>query len=105
MKKYKFGYKKFRSWITFREEVLLNGSESAKQEILELSVRLRNICLIQGLSSDGIQTTVRSRNCRDFDETIDTALEEERALVSEQDRSGAKETHCVGVVVVVKQAT
>jgi hypothetical protein len=72
---------------------MLNSSESARQGILELSDRLRNIRLIQGLSSDSIQTIVRGRNCRDFDETAGSALVEERALVSKQDRSGAKEAY------------
>jgi hypothetical protein len=46
-----------------REKTLLNSSESARQGILELSDRLRNLRLILGLSSDGILTIVRGRNC------------------------------------------
>jgi hypothetical protein len=66
---------------------------SARQGILDLSDKPRNIHFIQGLSSDGIQTIVRGRNWRDFDETAGTALIKERALVSKQDRSGAKEAY------------
>jgi hypothetical protein len=50
---------------------------------LDLSDRLRNICFVQGLGSDRIQTIVRSRN---FDEIAETALVEESAITSRQDR-------------------
>jgi hypothetical protein len=77
----------------FCEEELLNSSESERQGILDLSDRLRNIGLMLGLSSDGIQTIVGSRNCRDFEETEDTALVEEKALLSKRDRSRTKEAY------------
>jgi len=44
----------------FREAALLNSSEGARESILDLSDRLRNICFVQGLASDRIQTIVRS---------------------------------------------
>lgn len=48
--------------------------------------QLRNICFIQGLASDRIQTIVRSRNYQHFDEIAETALVEESAIESRQDR-------------------
>ena len=65
---------------------MLNCSEGAREGILDLSDRLRNICFVQGLGSDRIQTIVRSRNYRDFDEIAETALAEESAITSGQDR-------------------
>jgi Zinc knuckle./Retroviral aspartyl protease. len=41
---------------------------------------------VQGDLSDGIQTTVRSRNSNTFDETVETALEKERAIFSKNER-------------------
>ena len=76
----------------FREAALLNCSEGARQGILDLSERLRNICYIQGLASDRIQTTVRSRNYQNFDEIAKTALVQERAIASKQERYRAEGT-------------
>jgi len=42
----------------FRETALLNCSEGAREGILDLADRLHNICFIQGLESDRIQTIV-----------------------------------------------
>ena len=70
----------------FREAALLNCSEGAREGILDLSDRLRNICFIQGLASDRIQTLVRSRSYRYFDEIAETVLVEESAITSKQDR-------------------
>ena len=42
----------------FREVALLNCSEGAREGILDLADQLRNICFIQGLASDRIQTIV-----------------------------------------------
>ena len=69
----------------FRKAALLNCSEGAQEGILDLSGRLRNICFIQGLASDRIQTIVRSRNYQNFDEIAETALVEESAIVSKQE--------------------
>jgi|TergutMp193P3_1026864.scaffolds.fasta_scaffold75187_2 hypothetical protein len=74
----------------FREAALLNCSESAREGILDLSDRLRNICFVQGLASDRIQTIVRSRNYQSFDEIAETALVEESAIASKQDRYRAE---------------
>jgi hypothetical protein len=60
----------------FREAALLNCSDGAREGILDLSDRLRNICVVQGLVSDRIQTIVRSRKYRNFDEIAETALVE-----------------------------
>jgi hypothetical protein len=46
----------------FRESALLDGSEGAREGILDLSDRLRNTCFAQRLASDRIQTRARSRN-------------------------------------------
>ena len=70
----------------FREAALLNSSEGAREGILDLSDRLRNICFIQGLASDRIQTIVRSRNYQNFDEIAETAQVEESAIASKQER-------------------
>jgi hypothetical protein len=70
----------------FRETALLDCSDGAREGILDLSDRLRNICFVQGLASDRIQTIVRSRNYRDFDEIAETALVEDSAITSRQDR-------------------
>jgi len=74
----------------FREAALLNCSEGAREGILDLSDRLRNICFIQGLASDRIQTIVRSRNYQNFDEIAETALVEESAIASKQERYRAE---------------
>ena len=57
---------------------------------MDLSGRVRNICFIQGLASDRIQTIVRSRNYQNFDEIAETALVEESAIASKQERYRAK---------------
>jgi hypothetical protein len=64
----------------FREAALLNCSEGAREGILDLSGRLRNIFFIQRLASDQIQTIMRSRKYQYFDEVADTALVEESPL-------------------------
>jgi hypothetical protein len=74
----------------FREAALLNCSEGAREGILDLSDRLRNICVIQGLASDRIQTLLRSRNYQNFDEIAETALAEESAIASKQEKYRAE---------------
>ena len=69
----------------FREAALLNCSEGAREGILDLADRLRNIGFVQGLASDRIQTIVRRRNYQNFDEIAETALIEESAMASRQD--------------------
>ena len=54
------------------------------------SDRLRNICFIQGLASDRIQTIVRNRNYQNFDEIAETAVVEESAMVTKQERYRAE---------------
>jgi hypothetical protein len=61
--------------------------------MLTLSDRLRNICFVQGLQSDRIQTIVRSRNQDIFDEIAETALEEEIAIFSKNERYKGPETN------------
>ena len=50
-----------------------------------MSDRLQNTCFVQGLASDHIQTIVRSRNYRNFDEIAEPALVEESAITLKQD--------------------
>jgi hypothetical protein len=72
--------------LQFRKAALLNCNEGAREGILDLADRLRNICFIQGLASDRIQTIVRSRSYQDFDEIAEMALVEESAIASRLDR-------------------
>ena len=74
----------------FREVALLNCSEGAREGILDLSDRLHNICFIQGLASDQIQTIVRSRNYQNFDKIAKNALVEDSAIASKQERYQAE---------------
>jgi hypothetical protein len=72
---------------------------------LDLSDRLRNISFIQGLVSDRNQTTVRSRNYQNFDGIAETALVEDSAIASKQERRRAEELPRLGVVTAVKWVT
>jgi hypothetical protein len=74
----------------FRESALLNCSDGAREGILDLSDRLWSICFVQGLASDHIQTIVRSRNYRNFDEIAETALVEETTITLRQDQYRAE---------------
>lgn len=79
----------------FREAALTDCAEDERAGILTLSDKLRNICFVQGLYSDRIQTIVRSRNQDDFDEIAETALEEESAIVSKMERYRGQDTNPV----------
>jgi hypothetical protein len=70
----------------FRESALQNCTEEEGAGILNLSDKLRNICFIEGLYLDRIQTIVHSRNTETFDDIAETALEEESAIVLKQER-------------------
>ena len=76
----------------FHESALLKCIDGVREGILDLSDRLRNICFVQGLASDRIQTIVRSRNYCNFDEITETALVEESGITSRQDRYRAEES-------------
>ena len=54
--------------------------------ILTLADKLRNICFVQGLYSDRIKTTVMSWNHSSIDDIAETALEEESAIFSKNER-------------------
>jgi hypothetical protein len=54
--------------------------------IVALAGKLKNICFVQGIASDRIQTIVLSRNGSTFDEIAETALEEENAIFSKNER-------------------
>jgi hypothetical protein len=79
----------------FREAALKDCTQAERAGILTLSDRLRNICFTQGLQSDRIQTIVRSRNQDDFDEIAETALEEESAIFSKNERHKGAEKYNV----------
>jgi hypothetical protein len=68
-----------------REVALMDCAEDERAGILT-SYKLRNICFVQVLFSDRIQTIVHSRNHDDFDDIAETALEEESAMVSKAER-------------------
>ena len=70
----------------FREAALQDCEQDERAGILTLADKLRNICFVQGLYSDRIQTIVRSRNHSSFDEIAETALEEESAIFSKNER-------------------
>jgi hypothetical protein len=61
----------------FRDAALQDCEQDERAGILTLADKLRNICFVQGLYSDRIQTIVRSKNHSSFDDSAETALEEE----------------------------
>ena len=63
----------------------MDCSMEERAGLLTLADRLRNICFVQGLYSNRIQTIVRSRNNDNFDEIAETAQEEE-SVISKQER-------------------
>ena len=70
----------------FREAALQDCEDDERIGIVALADKLRNICFVQGISSDRVQTIVRSRNASTFDEIAETALEEESAIFSKNER-------------------
>jgi hypothetical protein len=70
----------------FREAALQDCEEDERVGIAALADKLRNICFVQGIASDRIQTIVRSRNGNTFDDIAETALEEESAIFSKNER-------------------
>jgi len=76
---------------------LQDCEQDERAGILTLADKLRNICFVQGLCSDRIQTIVRSRNHSSFDHIAETALEEESAIFSKNERyknSNAESPKC-----------
>jgi hypothetical protein len=69
----------------FREAALQDCEQDERAGILTLADKLWNICFVQGLYSDRIQTIVRSRNHSTFDEIAETALEEDSAIFSKNE--------------------
>jgi hypothetical protein len=70
----------------FCDAALQDCEQDERAGILTVADKLRNICFVQGLYSDRIQTIVRSRNHSSFDDIAETALEEESAIVSKNER-------------------
>jgi hypothetical protein len=77
----------------FREAALQDCEQDERTGILTLADKLRNVCFVQGLHSDRIQTIVRSRNHANFDEIAETALEEESAIFSKHERYKNNSAH------------
>ena len=70
----------------FREAALEDCEDDERVGIVALADIFRNICFVQRLPSDRIQTIANSRNGNMFDETAETALEEESAIFSKKER-------------------
>jgi len=70
----------------FREAAFQDCEQDERAGILTLADKLRNICFVQGLYSARIHTIVRSRNHSNFDDIAETALEEDSAIFSKNDR-------------------
>jgi len=70
----------------FKEAVPQDCEDDEQIGIAALADKLRNICFVQGISSDRVQTTVQSRNTGTLDEIAETVLEEESAIFSKNER-------------------
>ena len=70
----------------FREAALQDCEDDEREGIVPLADKLRNICFVQGIFSDRIQTIVRSRNSNTLYEIAETALEEESVIFSKNER-------------------
>ena len=70
----------------FREAALQDCEQEERAGILTFADKLRNICFVQGLYSHTIRTIVGSRNHSSFDDIAETALEEESAMFSKNER-------------------
>jgi hypothetical protein len=68
----------------FREAALQDCQQEERAGILTLANKLRNICFVQGLCYNRIQT-IASRNYSSFDDIAETALEES-AIFSKNER-------------------
>jgi hypothetical protein len=73
---FKAKQEKFESVSEWVQRIQTLGFKFREAGILTLSDKLRNICFIQGLFSDRIQTIFRNQNHDDFDGTAEMALEE-----------------------------
>jgi len=70
----------------FRETALHDCEDDERVGIVALADKLRTICFVPGISPDRIKTVVHSRNGNTFDEIAETALEEESAIFSKNER-------------------
>ena len=68
----------------FREAALQDCEQDERTGILTLADKLRNICFVEGLYFDN--KIVRSGNYPSFDDIAETALEEEIAIFSKNER-------------------
>ena len=87
MKAFPSGLKKIQRLSSkFREAAFQDCEDDERVGIVALADKLRNICFVQGISSDRIKTVVHSRNGNTFDETAETELEEESTIFSKNER-------------------
>jgi len=80
----------------FRDAALHDCEQDERAGILTLADKLRNICFVQGLYSDRIQTIVRSRNYSSFEDIAETSLEEESTKFSKNERNRSSTTNMDG---------
>ena len=84
-KVYQSVYSVYRSLGSkFREAALQDCEQDERAGIITLADKLRNICFVQGVYSDRIQTNVRSMKYFSCDDIFETALEEESAFFFEK---------------------
>jgi hypothetical protein len=70
-------------WGSSQPPIAANRGAAARGA---LAYKLRNVCFVQGISSDSLQTIVHSRNGSTFKEIAETAVEEESAIFSKNER-------------------
>ena len=68
----------------FRQAALQDCEDDERVGIVPLTDKLRNICFVQEISSDRLQTIVRSRNGNTFDETVETTLEDRKSDIFQE---------------------
>jgi len=74
-----------RLFAKLREAALQDSEDDERVGIAALADKLINICFVQGISSDRIQTIVHSRNGNTLDEIAETAFEEESKIFSKNE--------------------
>jgi hypothetical protein len=69
----------------FKKAALQDCEDNGRVGFVALAYKLRNICFVQGISSDRLQTIFHSRNGNTSDETSETTLEDS-AIFSKNER-------------------
>jgi hypothetical protein len=80
----------------FRETALQDCEQDERAGILTLADKLRKICFVRWLYADRIKTIVRSRNYSSFYDIAETALEEESAIFSKNERCKSSNANSEG---------